>query len=391
MEVELKKIKIDKTFADRLPPTNENLKKELTKSIENHGIIVPVLLSSNNILLDGHRRLEIAKELGVDLIPALKLSVSGSNKAAKLFEIAVNLDRRHLNEAQRADLGSSLLRIEQPKAKERQREGGSKGGKQKKSEGVGNGSPHLKKEKDRATDRVAKRTGVSRKTFERVMAIKKSMPKLAARMIKGEISVAAAYKKLKASNVKKKGKKEAKKIKEDFVVKDLASVPGKWRTVYMDPPWRYDDSGGRGAAENHYSTMSVDELIELPVKELAHSDGCLYWIWTTWPMIRDGYPHKLIEGFGLRWVGEVVWHKLGGPGTGRWLRPVTEVLVLAVSKGAMLIDDKSVEGFLAVEKQNHSKKPEEFYEFLERVSPEPRIELFARNKRDGWWRWGLEA
>ena len=282
MEVEIKKIKIDKTFADRLPPTNENLKKELTKSIENHGIIVPVLLSSNNILLDGHRRLEIAKELGVDLIPALKLSVSGSNKAAKLFEIAVNLDRRHLNEAQRADLGSSLLRIEQPKAKERQREGGSKGGKQKKSEGVGNGSPHLKKEKDRATDRVAKRTGVSRKTFERVMAIKKSMPKLAARMIKGEISVAAAYKKLKASNVKKKGKKEAKKIKEDFVVKDLASVPGKWRTVYMDPPWRYDDSGGRGAAENHYSTMSVDELIELPVKELAHSDGCLYWIWTTW-------------------------------------------------------------------------------------------------------------
>ena len=73
------------------------------------------------------------------------------------------------------------------------------------------------------------------------------------------------------------------------------------------------------------------------------------------------------------------------------MRPVTEVLVLAVSKGAMLIDDKSVEGFLAVEKQNHSKKPEEFYEFLERVSPEPRIELFARNKRDGWWRWGLEA
>ena len=174
-------------------------------------------------------------------------------------------------------------------------------------------------------------------------------------------------------------------------VDDLVSVSGRYRCIYADPPWQYRDRGVRGAAEKHYATLWVEELCELPVGELAKKTGAHLWLWCTWPMIYEGAPHRLLEAWGYRWVGHLTWDKIV-IGTGHWLRSQDEVLALAVKgKSPPPLLERDQGTVVRVQKNGHSKKPEEFYKILERLSPGPRMELFARQARVDWCRWGEEA
>jgi N6-adenosine-specific RNA methylase IME4 len=228
---------------------------------------------------------------------------------------------------------------------------------------------------------------VSRKTLERVEAVKRKDPLLAKRMIDGKLSVSSAYRKVKVEELRKHAAAEVSA--DDTLVTDLQAVLGKYRTVYLDPPWRYEDSGVRGAAEGHYPTMSVKELVALPVPKLAHNDGAHFWVWTTWPLLREATPHDLLRAWGLRWVGEILWDK-ETLGTGHYTRSRTEVLILAV-KGALPLLSDCVNPLVNVKRGMHSEKPAEFAKLISDLSPGPRIELFARRAREGWDRWGLEA
>lgn len=211
------------------------------------------------------------------------------------------------------------------------------------------------------------------------------------------IQVTPLYKLAKAIKDKKErdeidresaGEKEA----EGKVEKLDEKVFGKFKTIYADPPWSYNDSGCSGAAAPVYEggTMSLEDIQELPVSEIANPSSCLLWMWTTWPMIREHAPHDVLAAWGFRWVGEVVWLK-PGLGIGHWLRPATEVLILAVKGKPKLTKTDGLKAFLDAPKGKHSEKPDEAYEFIERIAPKPRIELFARKARDGWMRWGDEA
>lgn len=375
-------IRVDRKFESRLPEPSAGEFDALCDDILEHGILVPLAVSEDGLLLDGHRRLKAAKKVGLTSVPTRAVKgVKGAKNWGKAFAIALNLRRRHLNEAQRADLGSSLLRIERVKAKERQKR------KPNAAVCVDNDAPH--KDKDRATDRVAKTVGVSRTTFERVERIKREDPDLHRKVVEGKQSIAQAVNTVKQRDIKKKAAAEAKTLKPGRINK-LEELFGKCRTVLMDPPWKYRDSSCDGAAEAHYPTMTVSDLAKLPVGELSHPDGCFYWIWTTWPMIREFAPHQLITEWGLRWVGEVVWLK-PGLGVGRWLRPATEILILAIAGKPTLLESTGLKAFLEAPAGKHSQKPVEAYEFIERLSPETRLEMFAREPRPKWFRWGLEA
>lgn len=109
------------------------------------------------------------------------------------------------------------------------------------------------------------------------------------------------------------------------------------------------------------------------------------------PLIREGTPHELLAAWKLRWVGEIVWDKQI-LGVGNFIRSRTEVLILAISRnGNVPLLSDSVDQVIASRRGAHSEKPEAAYELLEKVSPGPMIELFARRRRSGWDRWGLEA
>lgn len=185
-------------------------------------------------------------------------------------------------------------------------------------------------------------------------------------------------------------KARSRKEPAEGLLSSLEDGAKQFRCVYLDPPWDYEDETSSGAAKGHYPTMSPEKLAALPVGALAHKEGAHFWIWTTWPKIRDKIPHEVISAWGLEWVGEIVWNKMK-IGTGRWLRSQTEVLILAAKGKSPLLRADQGNYFEIERTAKHSQKPEEFRKLIETLSPGPRVELFAREAADGWMRWGLEA
>ena len=385
--MKISELRLDQRLQALLPEPNARAQAQLRESIREKGILIPLLVTRDGLLLDGHRRFMAAKDIGLAEVPVQVVNLDAPDGWERLVALEINLLRRHLNEAQRVALGTSLERLERPLALERQRlHGGTAPGKARIT--PENGSPECSDEDGRVTARVAAKIDVSRKTFERGRKVMQTSPELAARMLKGAISIARACRQVRIEELKERAALD-QSLASPGLVGDLGTARGRYRTIYCDPPWSYDNAGVNGAAAGQYPTMSMEELKDLPVGNLAHSDGCHLWLWTTWPMLRDGKVHQLIEAWGFRWVSEIVWIK-DGLGVGFWMRPSTEPLVLAV-KGNLPLLRNDQRGHLEEPRGRHSEKPAVFAELIEGLSPDLRIELFARKARAGWDRWGLEA
>jgi len=385
-QARLSEIRVDKTLEKRLPAVSEREFQGLVEDIEKRGILVDLLVTNDGLLLDGHRRFAAAKALELKQVPVKRIALNANGGWKRTVAVTVNLFRRHLNEAQRASLGSTLLRMERVKARDRQRDGQNRGRFNRGQVVVGGRRPQPK---DRATERAARAVGLSRQTFERVEAIKKKSPNLMARLLHGNISVSQAYKKVRVAEIKRKATREARGKLPAGRIRELKDGFGKYRCLYLDPPWEYQDTRSRGAAARHYPTLSLTELKRLPVGKLCHKEGAHVWMWATWPMIREGAPHAVLKAWGLHWAGEIIWDK-EALGVGHWVRGRTEVLILGLSKRPPLLSDR-VDQVLRLKRGRHSAKPEEFAALIEKLSPGPRIELFARRSRPTWDRWGFEA
>jgi N6-adenosine-specific RNA methylase IME4 len=177
------------------------------------------------------------------------------------------------------------------------------------------------------------------------------------------------------------------------------SSPKAYRTIVIDPPWTYKTSRGittrtRGdgtfapEARGNYATMTIAELAALPVGEWSADDAHLY-LWTTNPLLPEALP--LVQGWGFRYVTLLTWRKLGTLGMGYYFRGDTEHVVFAVRGRQPIAAKDRQRNWFAARKLGHSRKPDLFYEMVERVSPGPYLELFARRRRYGWDVWGNEA
>jgi N6-adenosine-specific RNA methylase IME4 len=155
-------------------------------------------------------------------------------------------------------------------------------------------------------------------------------------------------------------------------------------TIVIDPPWRYDNRATRGAAENHYPTMDMDELRALDVP--AADDAHLY-LWVTNPFLREGL--ELCTTWGFTYKTLLTWTK-PQIGTGNYFRSATEHIIFGL-RGSMPTARNDVPTWFTADRQRHSQKPEAFYDLVESCSPGPRLEMFARRRRIGWSVWGNEA
>ncbi len=164
---------------------------------------------------------------------------------------------------------------------------------------------------------------------------------------------------------------------------------GDYMTVVADPPWQYDNKATRGAAEDHYPTMSIDELCELPVSEWAAEQAHLY-LWTTNGFLREAF--DVLEAWGFNYKTTLVWVK-PQIGLGNYFRSSTEYVLFGVRGGLRTLDSNQRNWFEA-KRGRHSKKPAFFFDLVERVSPGPFLEMFARERRlseSEWGYWGNEA
>ena len=159
----------------------------------------------------------------------------------------------------------------------------------------------------------------------------------------------------------------------------------KYRTILADPPWDIQQTGSRGAAR-HYSLMTVGEICSLRVDKLTQDNAHL-WLWVTNATIDAG--HDVMEAWGFTYRSCLTWIKPYFR-LGVYLRNQTEH-VLFGTRGSAPIEFRSQGTWFYAPVQDHSHKPEEQYAIIERCSPGPYLELFARRRQPGWHVWGNEV
>ena len=171
-------------------------------------------------------------------------------------------------------------------------------------------------------------------------------------------------------------------------------------TILADPPWQFTNKTGKIAPEHRrlsrYGTMKVDEVMALPVKQLAAPTSHLY-LWCPNAMLPEGL--AVLKAWGFAYKSNIVWHKVrkdggsDGRGVGFYFRNVTELILFGVrgKSARTLAPGRRQVNLLATRKREHSRKPDEQYSIIESCSPGPFFELFARGTRKNWAAWGNQA
>ncbi len=173
----------------------------------------------------------------------------------------------------------------------------------------------------------------------------------------------------------------------------------KFATILADPPWQFLNRTGKMAPEHkrlsRYKTLTFAEIREIPVS-LAVEDKEHLYLWVPNALLKEGL--ETMEEWGFTYKTNIVWHKVrkdGGPdgrGVGFYFRNTTEMILFGI-RGTMrtLAPGRRQVNIIRTMKREHSRKPDEAYEIIEKCSPGPYLELFARGQRKGWTQWGNEA
>jgi N6-adenosine-specific RNA methylase IME4 len=185
---------------------------------------------------------------------------------------------------------------------------------------------------------------------------------------------------------------------------DLLAWAGerRWSTIYADPPWVFQNRTGKVAPEHgrlyRYPTLTLEQIQALPIEQIAEERAHLY-LWCPNALLAEGL--ETMRRWGFVYKTNIVWHKVrqdggsDGRGVGFYFRNVTELVLFGVRgrDARTLSPGRRQVNYLATRKREHSRKPDELYSvFVERCSPAPYLELFARGPiRPGWDAWGSEA
>jgi len=179
------------------------------------------------------------------------------------------------------------------------------------------------------------------------------------------------------------------------------NLPNKrYKVIYADPPWRYNarnntDTKFGGGAMGHYETMSLVEIKELPIQSITDNDSMLF-LWATFPKLKEALEVMEFWGFqyktlGFSWIKTNKRNSKPFFGVGYYTKSNCEVCLIGV-KGKPIKESDSVSSVIISPREEHSKKPDEARKRIVQLCGDvPRIELFAREKHEGWDVWGNEA
>lgn len=178
----------------------------------------------------------------------------------------------------------------------------------------------------------------------------------------------------------------------------------QFRTVLADPPWMEQGQGRTPRGANaHYGLLRTDEIIRTMASADVWgrvADRAHMYLWATNNHLTDAL--KVMDALGFRHVTAITWAKMARdgqgwkaqhPGLGQYFCGLTEHMLFGVRGPAARPDpaDRGVT-LLTAPRREHSRKPDEQYGLIERVSPGPRLEMFARGPaRPGWTTWGDQA
>jgi ParB/RepB/Spo0J family partition protein len=332
--------------------------RTLTESIEEVGLLHPIVVTPEGELIAGRRRLEACRLLRWTEVP---VTVIDLDQAAR-GEAHENLMRKDLLPSEIVALKRAIEPLERRAARERQ---GSRAD-------LCHPATVAECQGD-ARDRIARYLGVGRTTVERAEAVVEAAEEdpdeyghLVEQMDRSG-KVAGAYRRLTVL-------RQAKEL--EAAAPELPTGP--FQVVVADPPWQYDSGNSLP-----YPTMPLEDIKAMPVREIADENATL-WLWTTNAHLPVAF--DVVTAWGFQYKTLLTWVK-DRMGTGEWLRGQTEHCLLG-ARGKPVFLHGSDGTALEAARREHSRKPEEFYALVERVCPGSRVELFARQQREGWCGFG---
>ncbi len=367
----------------------------LVRDLREHGLREPIVLHQGRIL-DGRNRYRACQAAGVE---GRYEAYDGADPVSLV--VSLNLHRRHLGESQRAMVAAKLANMPRGYRTDLSPIG------EKSSEET----------KPVSQDEAARLLNVGKRSVERATDVREhGIPELTRAVETGEVSVSAAVDLSKAEPelqriIIARGEKEiltaakaireerSRKLRAERIKRLVAAAEGNcalptdrtYPIIYADPPWRYEHppmSQDR-AVENHYPTMDLDAICALPVPALATADALLF-IWVPPPILEQCF--KVIGAWGFDYRTGMVWVK-DRIGMGNYVRNKHEHLLIA-RRGTLPLPSTAARppSVFEAHRSIHSQKPVTAYELIECMYPElSRIELFARNAREGWAAWGNQA
>ena len=172
---------------------------------------------------------------------------------------------------------------------------------------------------------------------------------------------------------------------------DPPKIPdGKYRIIYADPPWKYGNTmpESYGVQDDHYKLMTLQEICDLPVKNLAQDNAVLF-LWATSPILEESF--QVVKAWGFQYKAHFVWDKVKHV-MGHYNSVRHEILLICVRGSCQPDVHKLFDSVYSEERTEHSRKPEYFREVIDTIYPNgKRIELFARSQHDNWDIWGNET
>lgn len=391
MELEIADVRV----GNRKRKLNESKVQSLAESFSSIGQLQPITVSEGDYgtyrLIAGLHRLEAAKAIGWKKIQAAVFE--GDEVAVELAEIDENLMRNDLTVLER---GEHLAR--------RQELVGFKRGGDRRSDEFQSATVAVRK----TTNELAHEIGLSERSARRSIQVARNIVpevkdairnteiansttqllelarlapekqvEVAQSITDGAVSIADAFKNI--------NKQKRERMHEEKRTRELPT--GKYAVIYADPPWQYDNSGFNESADNQYPTMPLDEICELPIGDLADETTVLF-LWATNPLLPEAL--KVLESWGFEYKTNMAWIKDAGRGKGWYLKSKHELLLIGVKSETPHPVERPDSCFEADRGNVHSQKPEKAYEIIESMYPGNKVELFARNSREGWDSWGNE-
>lgn len=369
-----------------LPDMSESEYAAFRRDVAARGLEEEIVLYEGKIL-DGRHRFRACKETGVK--PRFR-EFDGPDPVA--FVLSANLHRRHLDESQRAMIAARLATMKQ------------------------GARTDLAQNCAKSQTEAAKALNVSRRSVQQAKIVLGATPELINEVVAGKLPVSLAAElavlprhkqRMVVKRIESRSDSKVSSVVRDFnraekfaeirrQARELGSFDGPYAVIYADPPWRFGTDGCDHAPENHYPTMTTDEICAIrvfdrPVGELALPDSVLL-LWVPPSLV---YPEamRVIEGWGFKYLTHLVWDK-GSIRIGSVIRNQHEDLILA-KRGAFPAPEtlNRPSSVIQAPVTGHSAKPPIVRAMIDRMYPGvPKIELFARGEEpEGWRFWGYEA
>jgi N6-adenosine-specific RNA methylase IME4 len=351
------------TRCDLVPQMPEPAYSQFRNDIAARGLLTPLEITPDGVVLDGNQRLRAATELGLEQTPVRIVTPDDDVE----YMLLCALERRHLSASQRAALAVDLSAYRQLQTEGHERRLANL-----------NNSAEVATLPPRGKTReiAAAWAGVSPRTVQDAAKVAEHDPELFAKVKNGEIAADTAARRIR------------RHLRDQALPEPGPPPEGPFQLIYADPPWQLGHPDSRHAPENHYPTMPLDEIkgIQIPA-----ADDALLLIWAVNSLLPQAL--DVIDAWGFHYLTNLVWVK-PSIGLGVWTRNRHELLLVGRrGKHPAPDPDQRPDSVLEAKRSRHSAKPDGFYQLIETAWPHTsKLELFHRgDARPGWHCWGNQS